>query len=69
MPETAKKKKPPARITIRDDRCKGCEFCVMFCPQDVLEMQGVLPVVKDADACTRCMICESVCPDFAITVE
>ena len=31
-------------ITIRDDWCKACEFCVQFCPADVLEMKGVVPV-------------------------
>lgn len=59
----------PATITVREDRCKGCEFCVMFCPKHVLKMEGVLPVVVDAAACTRCLICESVCPDFAIDVK
>ena len=68
-PAKATKKKEPATIAIRADRCKGCEFCVMFCPKHVLQMEGVLPVVIDAAECTRCLICESVCPDFAITVE
>ena len=68
-PAKPKKAKEPAKITIRADRCKGCEFCVMFCPKHVLQMDGVLPVVDDATECTRCMVCESVCPDFAIDVE
>lgn len=66
---TQKKSKAPAKIKIRTDRCKGCEFCVMFCPKHVLQMEGVLPVVTDASSCTRCLVCESVCPDFAIDVE
>jgi 2-oxoglutarate ferredoxin oxidoreductase subunit delta len=70
VPEAEKKKtKKPAEITIRADRCKGCEFCVMFCPKQCLQMEGVLPVVTDATSCTKCLICESVCPDFAIRVE
>jgi 2-oxoglutarate ferredoxin oxidoreductase subunit delta len=64
-----KQDKPPATISIKNEWCKGCEFCVMFCPRDVLQMEGVLPKVIDAERCTRCLVCESVCPDFAIRVE
>jgi 2-oxoglutarate ferredoxin oxidoreductase subunit delta len=69
-PDPEKKKaREPAEIEIRSDWCKGCEFCVMFCPKHVLQMEGVLPKVIDATSCTRCLICESVCPDFAIRVR
>ncbi|MFH1278064.1 MAG: 4Fe-4S binding protein [Candidatus Eisenbacteria bacterium] len=62
-------KKTPASITIREDWCKGCEFCVSFCPKDVLQMQGVYPVAVRPEECTKCQLCVWVCPDFAMKVE
>ena len=63
-------------VNIREDRCKGCAFCVEFCPRDVLalsqryNMKGYHPPdVVDADACTGCHLCEIICPEFAIGVE
>jgi NAD-dependent dihydropyrimidine dehydrogenase PreA subunit len=61
-------KKTPATIEIREEWCKGCEFCVTYCPRDVLEMRGVLAVAVKPEQCTRCQICVWVCPDFAIKV-
>lgn len=71
---------PPTMLKLRDvdilvleDRCKGCYFCIEFCPKDVLEeskklnVRGVHPPqVKDAELCVGCGICEELCPDFAI---
>ncbi|MBI4669455.1 MAG: 4Fe-4S dicluster domain-containing protein, partial [Elusimicrobia bacterium] len=60
------------------EKCKGCRFCIEFCPRDVLEMsrdynaKGYhFPVVaqgKEND-CTSCGYCEVTCPDFAIYVR
>ncbi len=60
------KKKPI--IEVHHKWCKGCAFCVEFCPRHVLEMEGVYPVVVNIDACTACGLCEVLCPDFAIEV-
>ncbi len=57
------------KITIREDWCKGCTFCVHYCNPGVLKMEGVLPVVVDATKCNRCDLCVAICPDFAIKVE
>ena len=56
-------------IRINAKLCKGCEICVEFCPQKVLEMDMGVAVVKNLESCTKCMLCEIRCPDFAITVE
>ena len=64
-------------IKIIDDRCKGCGFCVEYCPNDVLVLSDQFnakgyhpPVVKDADKCVNCGFCRMICPEFAIfTVE
>ena len=71
---------PPQALKLRDveivvleDRCKGCSFCIEFCPRDVLEqgtklnVRGVhAPQVKDSALCVGCGVCEEICPDFAI---
>ena len=60
-------------IVVIEDRCKGCSFCIEFCPRDVLEQDTKLnvrgahvPRVKDSALCVGCGVCEEICPDFAI---
>jgi len=72
-----KVKLPRAEIHIIKDRCKGCGFCIEFCPRDVLEVSEEFnergahpPKVTDENRCALCSFCQAVCPDFAIfTVE
>lgn len=60
-------------IMVNVDWCKGCGFCVAFCPASVLEpspsvnMKGAhFPVVVSPDDCTVCRRCEHTCPDLSI---
>jgi 2-oxoglutarate ferredoxin oxidoreductase subunit delta len=62
-------------IHIDKNRCKGCAFCVEYCPHDVLEMSDEFnvkgyhpPYIKDEDKCIYCQLCETICPEFAIFV-
>ena len=66
--DTPQKKKGLGSVVINAERCKGCGFCVEFCPTKVLEMRGFVATVKNLEACIKCMQCELRCPDFAIKV-
>jgi 2-oxoglutarate ferredoxin oxidoreductase subunit delta len=64
---------PHGRVVIVTDRCKGCAFCVEYCPRDVLAMSPGFnrkgyhpPEVIRADDCVDCGLCEMICPEFAI---
>ena len=65
MPVTAKK----YTIKINRELCKGCQFCMAFCPENVLAMKKAKAVVINPEKCTGCQLCELYCPDFAIEVE
>jgi len=69
-------KKPKTEIIVQKDRCKGCTYCVEFCPKDVLEMSQEynlkgfhIPRVAHPEACISCEVCQYVCPDLAIFVH
>jgi len=66
---------PKAKVHIIKDRCKGCGFCVQYCPREVLELSEEFntkgyhpPQVVREEACIGCMLCEAMCPDFSIFV-
>jgi len=66
---------PRGQVFIIPERCKGCEVCVRFCPQEVLAISDSrnakgyrYPMVisgKETD-CVNCEFCTLVCPEFAI---
>ena len=64
---------PVGDVHIIKERCKGCGFCVEYCPVDVLELSVEYnkkgyhpPLVKKSDTCVNCGLCEMLCPEFAI---
>ncbi|MFH1723884.1 MAG: ferredoxin family protein [Elusimicrobiota bacterium] len=74
----ASAKIPHAKLFILPERCKGCRFCIEFCPKDVLvESEEInakgyhYPISKEGkeDACVHCRFCDLVCPEMAIYTE
>jgi len=66
---------PPGEVHVIAERCKGCGFCVEFCPRGVLqEAPGFNrrgyhpPEVARKGLCAECHFCELLCPEFAIYV-
>ena len=64
---------PHGEVIIIEERCKGCGFCVEYCPKDVLEMSEKFnkkgyhpPVTVKSGECVNCNLCEMICPDYAI---
>jgi 2-oxoglutarate ferredoxin oxidoreductase subunit delta len=64
---------PVGELFIIVDRCKGCDFCIEFCPNKVLEASPEFnnkgyhpPVMKENHECNNCGLCEVICPEFAI---
>ena len=60
-------------VFITIERCKGCGFCVEFCPTHVLALSSAFnskgyhpPHVISAEKCSGCDLCGMYCPDFAI---
>jgi len=69
--------RPVGRPVVNKDICKGCGFCIEFCPVGVLEFSQDVnswgyqyPVIKKGmdGACVNCGMCERVCPELAIEV-
>ena len=63
------------KVHVLEERCKGCSYCVEFCPRSVLVLSDRFnikgyhpPDIAAADACTACHLCELLCPEFAIGV-
>lgn len=61
-------------VIIDGEICKGCELCIVACPQESLALskninkQGYRYAELIQDNCTGCINCALVCPDVAITV-
>jgi 2-oxoglutarate ferredoxin oxidoreductase subunit delta len=63
------------RVLIEGGLCKGCERCVVACPQRILSMTKELnkmgyftATVIDQPRCIGCCLCAISCPDSAIQV-
>jgi len=65
------------RIVVDARVCKGCGYCINFCPKKVIHFgetrnssgygNRVAEQIEGAD-CVACKTCAIVCPDSAITV-
>ena len=61
------------KVMVIPERCKGCEFCIIYCPRGVIQMSKSFntkgyhyPEVIAESKCANCHFCEVLCPEFAI---
>ena len=76
MTDTGGAKKPRkvhGEVFIDREHCKGCGFCIEFCPTHCLELDKHYnqkgyhpPRLVRPDDCTGCDLCGLYCPDFSI---
>ncbi len=66
-----------AKMTVKEDICKGCGLCVEVCPKKIIHLskeklnaKGYSPAeVLEMEKCIGCAMCAMMCPDCAIVVE
>tara|TARA_Y100000294_G_scaffold104974_2_gene97554 strand:+ start:1106 stop:1444 length:339 start_codon:yes stop_codon:yes gene_type:complete len=66
---------PQGSVHVIKHRCKGCNFCIEFCPNRVLKISEEFnakgyhpPQVTNMGKCVACNLCELICPEFAIYI-
>ncbi len=64
------------KLVLLESRCKGCGYCIEFCPNKVLirsnkisETGVEVPEIKFPERCTACGFCTMICPDFALVLK
>ncbi len=65
------------KILRDEDRCIGCNECVIICPQSqdrekpvlVKKENGEPPEVLNPENCIQCMTCYNTCRSMAISFE
>lgn len=58
-------------FTIKNNLCTGCGICVVFCPNEAIELtinkyKGIYEPKLDKNRCNYCFICSKVCPGHEI---
>lgn len=53
---------------IVEEKCKGCQLCIPYCPLDAFQVVGKKKVAIDQERCVECYVClrKNVCPSQAI---
>ncbi len=57
------------KVTVKSERCKQCELCVVNCPKKAISLTedfnefGYRTVIVDDEKCIACGICYTMCPD------
>lgn len=66
---------PLGRVHVIAERCKECNFCIKYCPTEVLTYSDDInakgyhyPIVAEGkeSACVHCRFCDLICPELAI---
>jgi|TARA_B100000315_G_C14566055_1_gene583030 2-oxoglutarate ferredoxin oxidoreductase subunit delta len=62
-------------LKIQKDKCKGCGFCICYCPTKYLEFSSQLnkkgvkfAKIEKKNKCIGCGFCFYICPDCCIEI-
>ncbi len=62
-------------VRIKEDRCKGCQMCLFYCPGKCLELSSKLnkkgvkfAQYKEKNNCIGCGFCYFICPEGCIEI-
>jgi 2-oxoglutarate/2-oxoacid ferredoxin oxidoreductase subunit alpha len=76
MSDVPSERQGKGTVFVRPEICKGCSYCIDFCPTKCLEFSKEFnakgyhfPVLARPADCTGCDLCGLYCPDFAIYGE
>ncbi len=66
-----------AKVTVNEDRCKGCGYCATACIKGVIALEPTrrnragycVAVFNREKDCSGCALCATVCPDVALEVS
>ncbi len=53
-------------IKVNEAKCVGCGSCVLFCPEEALQVSASFIVEVDFPVCTDCLMCLSCCASDAL---
>ncbi|MFC1503949.1 ferredoxin family protein [Spirochaetota bacterium] len=59
-----------AKVIIKKDLCKGCQFCINVCPRNVLRLSGNINTLGyiyaeyTGEGCIGCGFCYYFCPEI-----
>ncbi len=65
------------KVTIRQEKCKGCGLCSTVCPKKIIFLsdekineKGFHPAeILEMEKCIGCQFCATICPDCVIKIE
>ncbi len=64
------------QVNFLEQLCKGCTFCVEFCPKKIIALSAEMnnlgyryAGVADMALCNGCAICAMMCPEVIIEVK
>lgn len=64
------------QVKFLEQLCKGCSFCVEFCPKKIITLGETLnnlgyhyASITNMNSCNGCGICAMMCPEVLIEIK